>query len=127
MTPSQFRQDFPEFADTSRYPDSQVQMWLTAAVSLVNERRWMELTTLGLELVTAHYLTLGVRDVATGNAGGTPGEVKGPTTSKAVDKVSVGYDSAAATIEDGGSWNLTSYGIRYITLARMMGAGGLQF
>ncbi|MGA4275581.1 DUF4054 domain-containing protein [Ralstonia nicotianae] len=126
MTPDQFRADFPEFADKTKYPDSLVQMWLTVAASLVNPTRWMELTNLGLELVTAHHLALAQRDQAAAAVGGTPGEVKGPTTSKSVDKVSMSYDSGAATLTDAGFWNLTTYGVRFLTIARCMGAGGLQ-
>lgn len=126
MTPDQFRADFPEFADKTKYPDSLVQIWLTVAVSLVNPLRWMELTNLGMELVTAHHLVLAQRDQAAAAVGGAPGEVKGPTASKSVDKVSVSYDAGAATLDDAGFWNLSSYGIRFLTLARCMGAGGLQ-
>lgn len=124
--PAQFRSDFPEFSDTTIYPDSSVNLWMTVATSMVNTCRWMELTDIGIELVTAHHLVLEKRDTDASNAGGTPGEVKGPTTSKSVDKVSVGYDSSAATLDDAGFWNLTTYGIRFLTMARMMGAGGLQ-
>lgn len=127
MTPEQFRSDFPEFSDTAQYPDSLVQMWMGVAVSLVNERRWMELTNLGIELVTAHHLVMSARDQNAAAVGGTPGEIKGPTTSKSVDKVSVGYDATAIMPDSAGFWGLTSYGIRYLGLARMMGAGGLQF
>ncbi len=126
MTPDQFRADFPEFADKTKYPDSLIQMWLTVAVSLVNPLRWMELTNLGMELVTAHHLVLAQRDQAVAAVGGSPGEVKGPTASKSVDKVSVSYDSGAATYSDAGFWNLTTYGLRFYNLALMMGAGGLQ-
>lgn len=126
MTPDQFRTDFPEFADKTKYPDSLVQMWLTVAVSLVNPLRWMELTNLGMELVTAHHLVLAQRDQAVAAVGGSPGEVKGPTSSKAVDKVSVSYDTGAVALTDAGFWNLTTYGVRFMTIARAMGAGGMQ-
>ncbi|MBN3848629.1 DUF4054 domain-containing protein [Paraburkholderia sp. Ac-20342] len=123
---AQFRSDFPEFSDTTVYPDSSVTLWMTVATSLVNARRWMELTDIGIELVTAHHLVLSKRDQDASDAGGTPGEIKGPTMSKSVDKVSVGYDSGAATLTDAGFWNLTTYGVRFYTLALSMGAGGLQ-
>lgn len=126
MTPAQFRADFPEFADTTAYPDSQVTLWLTVGSKLVNECRWGELTDLGIELVAAHHLVLGRRDQQAALVGGVPGQMTGPLSSKSVDKVSAGYDTGAATIDDAGFWNLTSYGVRYATLARMMGAGGIQ-
>jgi hypothetical protein len=126
VTPAQLRSDFPEFNDTVRYPDSLVQTWLTVAASLVNASRWMELTNIGIELVTAHHLVLSVRDETAAAVGGAPGTMTGPTASKSVDKVSVSYDTASATIEGAGFWNMTSYGVRYISMARMFGAGGLQ-
>jgi len=123
---SQFRQSFPEFDDTTTYPDSLVQFWMTVAVSLVNAERWGELTDLGIALVTAHHLALAVKDQKMAAVGGVPGQVSGPQSSKAVDKVSASYDTAAVAIKDGGFWNATMYGVRYLSLAMMMGAGGMQ-
>lgn len=126
VTAAQLRTDFPEFANPTIYPDSLVNMWLTVANSLVNPDRWVELTNLGLELVTCHHLAMSARDQLAAGVGGAPGEVKGPTASKSVDKVSVSYDTSAVTLTDAGFWNATSYGTRFLGLARMMGAGGLQ-
>ncbi|MBJ9624597.1 DUF4054 domain-containing protein [Burkholderia multivorans] len=126
MDVSQFRQSFPEFDDTTTYPDSLVQFWMTVAVSLVNAERWGELTDLGIALVTAHHLALAVKDQEMAAVGGVPGQVTGPQSSKAVDKVSASYDTASVAIKDGGFWNATMYGVRYLSLAMMMGAGGMQ-
>ncbi|VVE41285.1 hypothetical protein PMO31116_04133 [Pandoraea morbifera] len=126
MTPDQFRTYFPEFDDKTKYPDSQVQFWMTVAVSLVNADRWDVLTDQGVCLVTAHHLVIASQDQTVATAGGTPGEVKGATASKSVDKVSVGYDTKSVTIDGAGFWNMSKYGIRYLKLAQMMGAGGLQ-
>ena len=101
-------------------------MWLTVAASLVNSSRWNELTNLGMELVTAHHLVLSMRDQTAAAVGGVPGVMTGPTSAKAVDKVSTSYDTGAATLDNAGFWALSSYGVRFLTLARMMGAGGLQ-
>ncbi len=126
LTPAQFRSDFPEFSNAVVYPDTLVQMWLTVAASLVNGARWMELTNIGMELVTAHHLVLSVRDQTAASIGGAPGLMTGPTSAKSIDKVSTSYDTSAATLDNAGFWALSSYGSRYLTLARMMGAGGLQ-
>ncbi|MDR9051706.1 DUF4054 domain-containing protein [Burkholderia multivorans] len=126
MDVSQFRQSFPEFNDTTTYPDALVQFWMTLAVSLVNADRWGDLTDLGIALVTAHHLALAVKDQKMADVGGVPGQVTGPQSSKAVDKVSASYDTAAVAIKDGGFWNATMYGVRYLSLAMMMGAGGMQ-
>ncbi|WP_079218926.1 DUF4054 domain-containing protein [Herbaspirillum robiniae] len=126
MDSTTFRRDFPEFSDKTVYPDAQVEFWLTVAVSLVNPCVWGELTDQAMELVTAHHLVLGARDQKASSVGGIPGLVNGPQSSKAVDKVSAGYDTGAVTIDGAGFWNMTTYGIRYITLARIFGAGGIQ-
>lgn len=126
VTSAQLRSDFPEFANTTTYPDSLVNMWLTVANSLVNASRWMELTNLGLELVACHHLALSARDQAAATVGGIPGEVKGPTASKSVDKVSVSYDTSAVSLTDAGFWGMTRYGNQFLSLARMMGAGGFH-
>jgi len=123
---AQFRQDFPEFSDTTKYPDAVVQFWLTVSVSLVNPCRWGDLTNQGIELCTAHHLVLAARDEQAAAVGGIPGQMTGPLSSKSVDKVSASYDTGAATLDDAGFWALSSYGIRYLTLARLFGAGGIQ-
>ncbi|WP_446903001.1 DUF4054 domain-containing protein [Burkholderia sp. YIM B11467] len=121
-----FRQTFSEFSDATKYPDSLVQIWLTVAVSLVNPTRWMELTDIGIGLVTAHHVALATRDINMAAVGGVPGQIAAPQSSKSVDKVSASYDTGAVAVKDGDFWNGTMYGIRFLTLARMMGAGGLQ-
>lgn len=126
MTPDQFRQDFPEFADTTRYPDSLVTLWLTVGSSLVNADRWGELTNIGIELVTAHHLVLAARDQQAAAGSGVPGQASGPQSSKSIDKVSVSYDTGAASIADAGFWNMSTYGQRFLGLSRLMGAGGMQ-
>jgi hypothetical protein len=126
MTPTDFRNAFPEFSSVTIYPDPMIQAWLTVAVSLVNPLRWAELTNLGIQLVTAHHLALGARDQNAASVGGVPGTMTGPTSAKAVDKVSTSYDTNAAALDGAGFWALTRYGVQYLTMARMFGAGGMQ-
>lgn len=126
MDPATFRAAFSEFADETVYPDALIQMWLTYAASMVNATRWGVLTTLGVQLVAAHNVVLSARDEAAGSAGAAPGTASGPVSSKSIDRLSVSYDAGAIAIAGGGSWNMTSYGIRYITLSQTMGGGALQ-
>lgn len=126
MDPTQFRMDFPEFASTTDYPDAVITFQIGIATALLNADRWGTMLNYGIELYVAHNLVLAAQaseDVATGN---TPGEMTGPTSAKGVDKVSVSYDTASASLTDGGFWNLTRYGVQFLQLARMMGAGGIQ-
>lgn len=126
MDTTQVRTDFPEFTDPAKYPESAVKFWLSVAGLMLNADRWGTLLDVGTELFVAHHLVLAARDAASGAAGGTPGGVQGVVASKTVDKVSVSYDSASVSLTDAGFWNMTSYGIRFLQFARMMGAGGMQ-
>lgn len=125
MNAAQFRQDFPEFSDTSKYPDSSIEFHMSVSVMLVNPMRWGDMTNLGVELLTAHNLTLAIEDVSMAAIGGAPGQIKGPLNNKSVDKVSVGYNSGAVTYGEAGYYNMTRYGTRFYQLAMMFGAGGM--
>lgn len=126
MDAATFRQDFPEFASETIYPGSQVDFYLRVAEKLLPVNRWGEMLPYAVELFVAHHLAIGRQNEQTAAVGAAPGAVKGPATSKAVDKVSVAYDAGAVALEDGGFWNLTIYGIRFLQLARLFGAGGIQ-
>ena len=124
---SQFRSDFAEFADPSKYPDSLLTTWFSvAAQQLQNVDRWGTLLTMGQELMAAHYIAVAARDRDTGSIGGIPGQPSGLQTAKSVGDVCVSYDHTSVINPDAGFWNQTSYGQRYFKLAYMIGAGGLQ-
>ncbi|MCS3839395.1 hypothetical protein HNR03_004006 [Pseudomonas sp. JAI111] len=126
MDATQFRTDFPEFADTTKYPDSAVNLWLNLGQKTLNPDRWCDYLDIGLELFVAHNLTIAAGNQLAAAVGGAGGQVKGPLTSKSVDKVSAGYDTGAVALQDGGFFNLTTYGIQYLQFARMVGTGGIQ-
>lgn len=126
MDATQFRTDFPEFADTTAYPDATVNLWLGVAQTTLPADRWGALLDLGTELFIAHHLAIGAGNKKAAAAGGIPGAAGGVIASKSVDKVSVSYDTTAGTIEGGDFWNRTTYGIEFLRYARMMGAGGIQ-
>lgn len=135
VTPTTFRQQFREFMQPDDYPDDAINLWnttalmfLTGSVIADNTTRWGTALDYATSLFIAHHLVLGARNLATAQAGGIPGEVKGPATNKSVDKVSQGYDTKAVTFEDGSAafWNQTSYGVRLYDLITMFGAGGVQ-
>lgn len=122
----QFRIDFPEFADTARYPTTLITFWATVAEAQVNECAWLLMKPFGVNLYVAHEITIAAQNSATATNGGFPGGTTGPVNSKAVGQVNVGYDTQQTAEKDAGWWNLTSYGKQYIRLARMFGAGGIQ-
>lgn len=126
FTTVQFRLDFPEFADTARYPDSMLNFWGNFATKMVIPDAWQDLTLTGIELYVAHQVTLQARDVLTATNGGLPGGQGGPANTKTVGSTSVGYDSNATSYAGAGFWNLTTYGKQFYQLMRVFGAGCVQ-
>ncbi len=126
VTAASFVVDFPEFADATLYPVGQINFWLTAASLLLPVARWTTLLDLGTELYVAHNLVIERKAQAEAANGAPPGVSTGPIANKSVDKASVGYDTTTASVEDAGHWNLTTFGTRFISLARMVGAGPIQ-
>jgi hypothetical protein len=121
-----FRKLFIEFVDPETYPDGTIEFWATMAGKLLPESRWGDFRDYGSQLFVAHHLVVGLRDQLAAEADTVPGEVKGIVSSKSVDKVSVSYDSSKVALSDGGFWNMSTYGIRFLSLARKFGAGPIQ-
>jgi hypothetical protein len=121
-----FRDDFPEFSDSGKYPSRTLEFWLSVGGKLLRPERWGDLLDHGLELFTAHHLALSAKDQAAAARGLPPGLGFGNETAKSVDKVSVSIDAGSVYLDGGGHWNLTTYGIQFLQLARLVGAGGVQ-
>lgn len=102
----------------ARHPDlaDSTQVGFDAALAAVRTQlspaRWGMLYDLGLDLAVAHTLAL--------DGGGAAG----PVASKRVEGLAVAYDTTAAA--RAGWWGQTGYGLRFLALARTLGAGGLQ-
>jgi len=122
--PSTFRADFPEFANTTTYPDSLINFWLGIGVLRLTAR-WGTLLNQGLELFTAHFISISAMNQLSVAAGGIPGMQRGVVSSEQAE-ISVSYDTAAATLKDVGHWNLTTYGTQFQELANLVGMGPIQ-
>jgi hypothetical protein len=126
-----FRGHFPEFADTTNYPDTMVQFFLDLGGVMCRATRWCELRQLGCELVCAHFLALrqyallksmpqGITGVSIATA--VPGLNTGIPQSKSVSKVSVSMNLDLTKMEGAGPWNLTVYGQQYYWWLQIIGA-----
>ncbi len=126
VTAATIRANFPEFTDPATYPDSTINFWLSAAAVLLLERVWgpLDLLDLGTQLYVCHQITVARRNTATADVGGTPGQVTGNLTQKGVDKVTASYDGTDVKLTDGGFWNLSTYGVQFLQLARLVGMSG---
>lgn len=130
VTSTELRQNFPEFADTTRYPEVMVVFWLGYADKLLYDtRRWEDMRDYGIQLVAAHQITIAARNraaAAAGGGAGSPGGTAGAVSSKSVGGVSVSYDTGSTVLADGGYWNMTSYGVMFWQLVQIVGTGGFQ-
>tara|TARA_R110000868_G_scaffold226171_2_gene478729 strand:+ start:31 stop:459 length:429 start_codon:yes stop_codon:yes gene_type:complete len=119
-----FRQNFPEFTDTVRYPTAMISFWASVGEAQLIKRRWGTLYDPGLSLFVAHEVTLAEERFSTATDGATPGTEAGAETSRHVDLATVQYDGTSASEKGAGHWNQTAYGRQYFSLLRMVGAGG---
>ena len=126
LTAIPLRTDMPEFASQVVFPDSVLNFWFNVASLLLNASRWRQMLPVAMELFVAHNAVLealAIRGVA---AGGLPGLSRGAISAEAIDKGNLSYDTSGTLELNGGNWNLTTYGSRFLRLARQFGAGPLQ-
>lgn len=126
MVNSQFRSDFPEFADAARYPDAMLTMWAGIGEKVTSADRFGDLFSHAVELFVAHNIVLASGNVEASATGGSPGGKTGSIQQKKVGSVSVTYNNEASMLPGAGHWNLTTYGKQYIQLSRLIGAGCVQ-
>lgn len=121
-----FRAGFPEFSDTTIYPDTMISFWAGLAEKLVLPSVWCGCTNQGIQLYVAHEITLAAQNARAASIGGTPGVSGGIANNKTVGSVTVGYDAQSIAEKDAGYWNLTNYGKQFIRLARIFGTRPIQ-
>jgi hypothetical protein len=122
-----FRQAFPAFADSNKYPDTAIGFWINQAINFspININRWGQFYNLGLRYYIAHNLALDRVSEITASGGGAP-VGSGVANSKSVGGVSISYDVEFGSEEKAGHWNLTTFGSRFIRLLRMAGSAPVQ-
>ena len=123
VAPDAFRGNFPAFSNMTTYPDPVINFWFGLSVILFDQGRWGALFDYGSQLFVAHNLSLEFNSNKAGKLGQNPGFVIGPVTAGTVDKVSYSRDPSSAMDPKNGHWNLSIYGLRYIRLVNMVGAG----
>lgn len=126
VTPTLFVTNFPAFADTENYPTPVVQFYIEIAYRLLNVYRWGSLYNFGIQLFVAHNLYLERLAQAQADTNAPAGGATGPVASKGAGPLSISWDTSSAAEENAGHYNDSTYGQRFIRLARLLGAGGLQ-
>ena len=125
MTPDEFREIFPLFADTAKFPDARIQYWLTLGETQIVTARWGKLFRHGVALYAAHYLSL-ESNITSGGTYGKGGG--GPITvaSKTVGSVSKTESYSTLAYEGAGNYAETEFGRQFWDLIKQCGAGGMQ-
>ena len=117
---AKFREQFPEFADDTKYPNAMIEMYFEMATCYVSDEDYGCLSgscrELALNFMTAHLLKIGT-DTTVGDA---PAFVSSAT----VDKVSV--STVPPPQKDQYEWwlSLTSYGPQLLALLKAKSTGG---
>lgn len=135
VTPASFAAAYPEFSDTARFPPATVAQIIDLATGFCSSRRWTfmgktasgkSMADIGIELFTAHWCAMERRNQDEAANGRPPGAIIGPYSGGSVGPSSVQYDTGSGILDKGGHWNVTNYGTRFLGLARMVGAAGIQ-
>lgn len=114
VTPAEFKIRFPEFGSVL---DARVQLFLDDAELELDTSRWGDRYDKGQALLAAHYLTLSLK--AASGASSSSGTV----ASKSIGDVSVSYAVASSVSKTEDFYSSTIYGLEYLVLARLVGAG----
>lgn len=131
MDVATFRGVFPEFGDTTAYPDARIAFALQEASLRLLPQIWGELRDSGIAYYVAHRLALAGATKAATSSGGqaSTGVLPAPgiVTSKAVGSVSKSMDVSVGSVDGAGDFNLTLYGREYASLAATIAVGVMQF
>ena len=109
-------------------PQAVLQMYINLATASLQFARWQDSWLFGMALFVAHYATLYLR--SEGSPGTTAQQIAssglalGLATSKSAGDVSLGFQYLTGW-ENWGSWNLTLYGQQLISMANIIGMGGM--
>lgn len=143
-SPDMFYMDFPQFTKRippgeeggaesveSLVPEGILNMFVDQANDNVLPSRWGSMWRYAAGLYTAHFAALYLKTWAPGsdNSGQAAGSAAQPGAVKSatMGDTSISYDNSAVTAgtEKWGAWNATQYGSQLVTMARLVGMGGM--
>ena len=143
-SPDMFYMDFPQFTKRippgeeggaesveSLVPEGILNMFVDQANDSVLPSRWGSMWRYAAGLYTAHFAALYLKTWSPGsdNSGQAAGSAAQPGAVKSATMgyTSISYDNSAVTAgtEKWGSWNATQYGSQLVTMARLVGMGGM--
>lgn len=135
-TVEMFQADFPQFysvgdSPAPLLPEAMLQSFIDQANDSVLPSRWGSMRRYAAGLYVAHFATLYLKTYADGSSSPTQAannaDQVGVVKSASMGDTSISYDNSAITAgtEKWGTWNATQYGAQLVTMARMVGMGGM--
>lgn len=136
-TPEMFLQDFPQFTRSgsetkeSLIPESMLGLFISNANKSIVPSRYFEMWRYAAGLFTAHYCALYLKTYSDGSVStvqaAAASQQTGLVKQAEMGDTSITYDNQAITAatEKWGSWNATQYGQQLVTMARLIGMGGM--
>ena len=124
-----FLETFPQFS--GKLPDSIITNFIGMAKECLPYTRWQNQWEFGISLFVAHFcyiylLTLGDGNTPASQVISSCKAAMGIASSKSVGDVSISYDHGyLQNVYSWGTWTLSIYGQQFITLAKLMGKGGM--
>lgn len=110
---------------TGVVPQVVLQMYVSLASASLMQARWLDMWPMVMTLFIAHYCTLYLR--SEGNPGTTAGQIAASGLEKGIKVAQSAGDVSESRqlvqgIEDFGSFNQTTYGVQFATLAKTIGS-----
>lgn len=133
-TSEMFQEDFPQFVKPEiqcLVPAAMLQVFLQNVNESILPSRYCGMWRYAAGLYVAHFSTLYLKTYSDGSVSAaqaaTKGQQAGLVSEAAMGDTSIKYDNTAVMAAQAkwGSWNSTQYGQQLITMARMIGMGGM--
>lgn len=142
-TAEMFLEDFPQFFHAYKYigdeeeshkslvPEVMMEMFIAQANDSVLPSRWGSMWRYAAGLYVAHFAAMYLNTYSDGSANAAQAANRaaqvGTVKSATMGDTSISYDNSAITAgtEKWGTWNATQYGAQLVTMARMVGMGGI--
>jgi hypothetical protein len=110
-------------------PEAVLQMYINLASACLSQERWCDSWQVGMALFVAHFATLYLQSTTAPGSSAAQvaqaGQAKGVLVSKAVGDVSGSYQQIVSDIDGWAAWKLTTFGQQLLTMARLIGKGGM--
>ena len=133
-TAAMFQEDFPQFLDAEKnslVPEKILDQFISQANDSVLPSRWGSMWRYAAGLYTAHFSALYLQTYAPASVSAAQAAARaqqtGAVKSATMGDTTISYDNSAITAgtEKWGAWNATQYGQQLVTMARLVGMGGM--